>query len=525
MIEGTGMVNGRRAAGSVAAGTRRPFTLLLLALAGATALLLLASAPALASTPGWGLESVQTPSPVPITQPVNQVETVTVKGVLGHRPNDGKLSLIFNNDLTGQTGETKPFPYTASAAEVQAQLELVKAIGPGNVKVTGGPASGTATEWTYTITFINGLAGYELEESIETEEEPATEAEETKIEKAHGEPEEGEAEANQVTLGGRDTVEYMLTPVNTTATASSGTITVTDTLPAHLSTKVTPYGTGWACTPTGQGNTKVTCTSTTAVGPGAHASAIWVEAYVDIASAKPGEVLVNHASISGGGLASAEVVESSLISNKTPAVLTGAASAVTPNGASLNATVNPEGRTVTSCFFEYGTSTAYGLTAPCAALPGTGTVPAPVTAEISGLRARTEYHFRVVANASAGAQINSYGEDEAFTTTSAPVAFTGSVSGTDADDGDPERNRQPERAAGHTLHPGIRPHHRLRQRGPVLARTGLRGRRRAGLGTCELAEPRQRLSLQGACGKHHGQRRRGRPELPDVAEPAGRLDR
>lgn len=37
------------------------------------------------------------------------------------------------------------------------------------------------------------------------------------------------------------------------------------------------------------------------MAPGAKASAIWIEAYVDTSSAKPGETLVNHATISGAG--------------------------------------------------------------------------------------------------------------------------------------------------------------------------------------------------------------------------------
>ena len=105
--------------------------------------------------------------------------------------------------------------------------------------VTGGPQTGGAeTQWSYTITFVNGLGGYELEEAVIAEEavlsekeEEAQEKEEEKITKAGGVVEEGEAEVNEVTMGGRDTVEYMLTPVNTGATATSGTITLTDALP------------------------------------------------------------------------------------------------------------------------------------------------------------------------------------------------------------------------------------------------------------------------------------------------------
>ncbi len=429
MIDEAGRFGGRTADRAPRGAIRRPIAGLLLALAGVAALLLLASANAMAAAPAWGLESAPTPAPVPITAPVNQVETVTVKGESGHRPNAGRLSLLFSNDLTGESAEAKALPYTASAAEVQTQLEALKIIGAGNVKVTGGPLkSGTETEWTYTITFVNGLGGYELEESIELEEVAATAAEEEKIENAGGTVEEGEAEASQLTLGGRDTVEYTLTPLNTGTTATSGTITVTDTLPANLTTKKTPEGTGWTCTPGGQGNTTITCTSTTAVAAGAKGSALWIEAYVDTASAKPGEVLVNHTTVSGGGPSSAEAVDSDLISNTTPAVLTGAASALEPNSASLSGTVDPEGKTVTSCFFEYGTSAAYDATVPCAALPGSGTSVVAVSAAIGGLKAMTTYHFRIVANGSAGTQINSYGEDDSFTTTSAPVALTSGAS-------------------------------------------------------------------------------------------------
>lgn len=120
-------------------------------------------------------------------------------------------------------------------------------------------------------------------------------------------------------------------------------------------------------------------------------------------------------------------MSSALISNTKPAVLTGTASSLAPGGAILSGSVNPEGKNVTSCFFEYGTSTAYGSTAPCSASPGSGTSPAEVTAAVSGLAERTAYHFRIVANGSAGAEINSYGADASFTTTSSPLAVTGSA--------------------------------------------------------------------------------------------------
>src|ERR1019366_7593484 len=63
-----------------------------------------------------------------------------------------------------------------------------------------------------------------------------------------------------------------------------------------------------------------------------------------------------------------------------PTVETKPASATTQTTATLNATVNPNGGNVTTCEFEYGTTTAYGSTVPCAALPGSGITPASVSA-------------------------------------------------------------------------------------------------------------------------------------------------
>ena len=56
----------------------------------------------------------------------------------------------------------------------------------------------------------------------------------------------------------------------------------------------------------------------------------------------------------------------------SPAVETGAASSSAQTTATLNATVNPNEGTVSDCHFEYGTSTSYGSSAPCASLPGSG---------------------------------------------------------------------------------------------------------------------------------------------------------
>jgi hypothetical protein len=96
-----------------------------------------------------------------------------------------------------------------------------------------------------------------------------------------------------------------------------------------------------------------------------------------------------------------------------PDVSTGAASEVQRRTAKLEGQVNPDGQTVTSCKFEYGLSEAYGQNVPCAALPGSGTSPVTVSAEVSGLTAQSAYHFRLVAGNATGAHP---GEDGQLTT-------------------------------------------------------------------------------------------------------------
>lgn len=103
-----------------------------------------------------------------------------------------------------------------------------------------------------------------------------------------------------------------------------------------------------------------------------------------------------------------------------PEAVTGSASNVQTTSATLNGTVNPEGVALTSCRFEYGTTSAYGQSAPCAEDPGTATSPVSVHADVSALAPGARYHFRLIAaNANGAAE----GADQAFATPGAPRIF------------------------------------------------------------------------------------------------------
>jgi hypothetical protein len=102
----------------------------------------------------------------------------------------------------------------------------------------------------------------------------------------------------------------------------------------------------------------------------------------------------------------------------TPTCTTNDATNVASASATLNGTVNPNGVNVTSCYFDYGTSVSYGSQQSVASLPGSGTSPISVTANVSPLSATTLYNFRVVAT-NAGGTTN--GNNQTFTTSALAV--------------------------------------------------------------------------------------------------------
>lgn len=110
-----------------------------------------------------------------------------------------------------------------------------------------------------------------------------------------------------------------------------------------------------------------------------------------------------------------------------PDVSNEAASTIQATGATLTGSVNPDGTTITACRFDYGTSTSYGQSVPCASTPS-GSSPVQVSAQIAGLQPNTNYDFRLVVTNSAGSNT---GSNVSFRTE--PPSFAANVTDTSAD--------------------------------------------------------------------------------------------
>ncbi len=110
-----------------------------------------------------------------------------------------------------------------------------------------------------------------------------------------------------------------------------------------------------------------------------------------------------------------------------PDVVTNApVTGVTRASATVSGTVNPDETSVTGCEVEYGVTTAYGESAPCAqSLPLEGNSALPVSTEIKfSLPPASLVHYRFKA---ANANGSNFGEDHTFFTESLPPPVVGGL--------------------------------------------------------------------------------------------------
>ena len=109
-----------------------------------------------------------------------------------------------------------------------------------------------------------------------------------------------------------------------------------------------------------------------------------------------------------------------------PTAVTDPASGLTSTGATLNASINPNG-TATSYRFEYGPTASYGSFIPVSpAAAGSGSAVVQVAEQLTGLTPGSTVHFRIVATSAGGTQT---GADRSFTTPVGPTAATGAATG------------------------------------------------------------------------------------------------
>jgi hypothetical protein len=155
--------------------------------------------------PGWELSSATFPSH--LGPPVDEVQELTV------RAHEGTFI------IEGAGGETAPIAFNAEASEVQAALESLPLIGSGNVLVSEGPKGKPASveNMPYRLTYVGALTGAQA---------PAIG------------PNEGGLNGGIVNIPTKVSPLHSgaieINVYNTGAQSSTGTVTVTDVLPAGV---------------------------------------------------------------------------------------------------------------------------------------------------------------------------------------------------------------------------------------------------------------------------------------------------
>jgi len=128
--------------------------------------------------------------------------------------------------------------------------------------------------------------------------------------------------------------------------------------------------------------------------------------------------------VANNGAGTARGDDLTFTTHAAPAVVTSPASALGPTSATVAGTVDPNGSS-TGWWIEYGTSTSYGSRTDTQSA-GSGANPVGVSVRLTGLRAGSTYHFRVVASNSIG---TTRGGDRSFRTDPAPDVSTGGADG------------------------------------------------------------------------------------------------
>jgi uncharacterized repeat protein (TIGR01451 family) len=325
--------------------------------------------------------------------------TATLNGTVN--PNSQAASVHFDYGLTASYGSTASMSGTVAGAAAQAV----------SANITG-LAAGTLYHFRAAATNVLGLVTG-IDQTFATTAAPVPDL---AIAATH---------SGDFTQGDTaDTYTIMITNVGTAA--SSGTVTVVDTLPTDL-TVTAISGSGW----TADLGT-LTCTRSDALAAGTSYPPITVTVSV---SANAPASLTNTAVVSGGGddvsLGNNTISDpTTILPAAAPMVSTEVASVVGCNAATLNGYVNPNGQPAMAQF-QYGLTASYGsvLTVPDRL---SGTTTQAVATSLSELLPGTTYHFRLAATNVLGA---TSGQDQVFTTLAPVEAWRLQWFGTTANDG------------------------------------------------------------------------------------------
>jgi uncharacterized repeat protein (TIGR01451 family) len=196
-----------------------------------------------------------------------------------------------NGNAVSMTATTTPdgnYSFTNVPEGTYTVAQPSQPTGTSNGTTTAGSTGGTASNPTSTTSQISNIAltGSNTVSANNNFAEIPGNAPDLAIAKTH-------SPANFA--AGGTTGYYTITPSNIGAVATSGTVTIVDTLPAGI-TPTSANGSGWNCGIAGQ---TVTCTSVSSIAASAVGNVIILR--VSVGGGLSGQVLTNTATISGGG--------------------------------------------------------------------------------------------------------------------------------------------------------------------------------------------------------------------------------
>lgn len=208
----------------------------------------------------------------------------------------GQVINLTGTDINGNTvtrttttASDGSYSFTALPEGTYAVTQPAQPAGTTNGITTAGSTGGSATGTTPSeITAISLVGANTVSANNDFAEMPDV-APDLAIAKTHSPASFGD---------GSSTGFFTITPSNIGTVATTGVVTVVDTLPAGMTVAATATGTGWVCSGA-VGASTVTCTSNTAISAGGTGNPITLR--VAVAAGTAGQILTNTAVISGGG--------------------------------------------------------------------------------------------------------------------------------------------------------------------------------------------------------------------------------